>query len=182
MAQPQTTWKLCVRNTFFHFELEKEDEKKLTRSASDSSLHSSLNSGSSSFSDASLNVNSSVVSGSSSLKARDQAAKPINNGEEEFFQSSESDSSRSNFDRCSTASRPLPGTDNMGNDWSKGSELHHLGKCDPCAFHTRSAGCTNGADCTFCHSCSAMALQKKRKANRKIEKRRGQEGKILMNL
>jgi len=175
MEQPQAEWKQCVRNTFLHFEAENEEEKKLVRSVSDSSLHSSVNSGSSTFSDSSLNVNSSVTSGSSGFKARDQALETLRHQE-----GSGSESSRSHYDWCSSAS--LPGTENLGHDWSKGSESHHLGKCDPCAFHTRPAGCTNGSDCTFCHTCPAAALQTKRKANRKIEKRRGQEGKTLLNL
>jgi hypothetical protein len=39
--------------------------------------------------------------------------------------------------------------------WSKGSILHTQGKCKPCAWSWKPGGCSEGADCLFCHTCTA---------------------------
>lgn len=206
MEQQQGTLKLCVLNTFLHVKDEDEDVRKLARSASDSSLHSSIHSGSSSrrtpeqvgvsgamlstSTDSSswgrgpspaMGVGAQASSPGLILRSREQAVRPPVNSQDELGHivfGSDSESSRSHTGYPAT----LPDTADVPKNWSQGSELHHLGQCDPCAFHTRAAGCTNGAECTFCHACPAEALQRKRKANRKIEKRRGQEEKLLLTL
>jgi len=39
-----------------------------------------------------------------------------------------------------------------GKQPSFGSDVHHLGRCKPCAFfHTK--GCSSGEECRFCHLC-----------------------------
>jgi len=50
---------------------------------------------------------------------------------------------------------------------SKGSAQHHVGKCKPCAFVYRPAGCAEGSACTFCHLCGPE--EKKRRQKQKIE-------------
>jgi hypothetical protein len=43
-----------------------------------------------------------------------------------------------------------------------GSELHDVGSCKPCAFvHTK--GCTNGAQCPFCHLCDPEEKRRRQK-------------------
>merc|ERR1719321_156841 len=47
--------------------------------------------------------------------------------------------------------------------WSDGAELHHLGKCSPCSWNWRAAGCLNGERCKFCHLCPKSAFLECRK-------------------
>mmetsp|Transcript_15520 Transcript_15520/g.27788 ORF Transcript_15520/g.27788 Transcript_15520/m.27788 type:complete len:202 (-) Transcript_15520:216-821(-) len=57
--------------------------------------------------------------------------------------------------------------------WSKGSRLHDLGQCRPCAWSWKPNGCSNGAECAFCHTCEMGALKlrkKERIANLKATK------------
>mmetsp|Transcript_128122 Transcript_128122/g.304171 ORF Transcript_128122/g.304171 Transcript_128122/m.304171 type:complete len:192 (-) Transcript_128122:151-726(-) len=42
-------------------------------------------------------------------------------------------------------------------------ELHRLGRCLPCLFHTRKGdGCRLGVDCTYCHLCTPAEAKKRR--------------------
>merc|ERR1712232_286421 len=53
-----------------------------------------------------------------------------------------------------------------------GSARHHLGDCKPCAFMWKAPGCSNGANCTFCHLCDSGAKkrrQKEKKAALKVQ-------------
>eukprot|EP00927_Polykrikos_kofoidii_P080916 TRINITY_DN77957_c0_g1_i1.p1 TRINITY_DN77957_c0_g1~~TRINITY_DN77957_c0_g1_i1.p1 ORF type:complete len:265 (-),score=17.38 TRINITY_DN77957_c0_g1_i1:34-807(-) len=47
---------------------------------------------------------------------------------------------------------------------SLGAALHGSGKCKPCAWQWKPAGCRLGAMCDFCHSCPRGALRDQRKA------------------
>lgn len=55
---------------------------------------------------------------------------------------------------------------------SHGSLLHGTGKCRPCMWFWKSAGCEKGEDCHHCHVCSASELG----ARRKMLKRRTRLG------
>jgi hypothetical protein len=46
---------------------------------------------------------------------------------------------------------------------SKGSALHGLGRCKPCAFVLRGA-CKDGVECSFCHLCKSGEKKRRRKA------------------
>lgn len=50
----------------------------------------------------------------------------------------------------------------------------HPDDCQPCAWiwRTRTGGCTNGLNCSFCHLCDATELKKRRKA--KIQRLRNE--------
>jgi len=54
----------------------------------------------------------------------------------------------------------------------KGSALHRLGSCKPCAFHCQGgpAACKNGIECTFCHLCEP-GEKKRRKKEKQCMKR-----------
>jgi len=52
-----------------------------------------------------------------------------------------------------TAEMPLP---------SRGSALHSVGTCRPCAF-VHQEGCRSGANCEFCHLCDAGARRRLRR-------------------
>jgi len=39
----------------------------------------------------------------------------------------------------------------LGEFWSKGSELHSSGNCKPCFYVNMKGGCGSGQDCLFCH-------------------------------
>jgi len=54
----------------------------------------------------------------------------------------------------------------------KGSALHKLGSCKPCAFHCEGgpAACKNGVECTFCHLCEP-GEKKRRKKEKQAMKR-----------
>lgn len=68
------------------------------------------------------------------------------------------------FHSESDCSGSLPdGEVQRGASWSAGSEFHHLGQCNPCAWNWRPAGCVNGQDCKFCHTCAEGALKSRRK-------------------
>jgi len=44
---------------------------------------------------------------------------------------------------------------------SRGSKLHMVGRCKPCAFVFQQ-GCKSGADCSFCHLCEPGEKKKKK--------------------
>jgi len=50
---------------------------------------------------------------------------------------------------------------------SRGSALHDIGKCKPCAFVHRPVGCMDGASCAFCHMCAPG--EKKRRQKSKLD-------------
>jgi len=45
----------------------------------------------------------------------------------------------------------LPGPVLGGEQWSRGSKNHYLGKCRPCRAFNTPQGCTEGGACNFCH-------------------------------
>ena len=50
---------------------------------------------------------------------------------------------------------------------STGSMLHAVGRCRPCAWFWKTAGCLNGQDCARCHLCPEGELKVRRKAKDK---------------
>lgn len=50
---------------------------------------------------------------------------------------------------------------------SRGSALHALGACKPCAFVFHDA-CANGAECEFCHLCDPGERKRRKKWRRKV--------------
>jgi len=46
---------------------------------------------------------------------------------------------------------------------SKGSALHALGQCRPCAWLWKPSGCKNGEDCEHCHACPQGELKERKK-------------------
>jgi len=50
---------------------------------------------------------------------------------------------------------------------SIGSAGHHLRQCKPCAF-VATAGCSNGAECTFCHLCDPGEKKRRQKEKRVV--------------
>jgi hypothetical protein len=50
---------------------------------------------------------------------------------------------------------------------SVGSLGHHINRCKPCAFVSRS-GCSNAAQCSFCHLCAAGEKKRRRKEKRAL--------------
>jgi len=59
-----------------------------------------------------------------------------------------------------TRTELVPGSPEMP---SRGSALHHLLACKPCAFVARGA-CQSNADCEFCHLCKPGERKRRRKA------------------
>jgi len=56
---------------------------------------------------------------------------------------------------------PLP----IGSQSCEKMMLHSLGKCRPCAWFWKAAGCQNGMDCSYCHFCPAGEIKARKKAN-----------------
>mmetsp|Transcript_50283 Transcript_50283/g.92938 ORF Transcript_50283/g.92938 Transcript_50283/m.92938 type:complete len:382 (+) Transcript_50283:77-1222(+) len=52
--------------------------------------------------------------------------------------------------------------------WSIGSELHHVGRCNPCAFHHKDKGCKSGRDCNFCHRCPPGEAARRQKLQQSL--------------
>lgn len=50
---------------------------------------------------------------------------------------------------------------------SRGSALHMVGACKPCAFVFQD-GCANGTDCEFCHLCDPGERKRRKKERRKL--------------
>ncbi|CAJ1408148.1 unnamed protein product [Effrenium voratum] len=46
-----------------------------------------------------------------------------------------------------------PRWEELRSGWSRGSEGHGFQECRPCLLRLTSAGCTDGADCEYCHIC-----------------------------
>jgi len=46
---------------------------------------------------------------------------------------------------------------------SAGSAAHATGKCSPCAWFWKSAGCANGAECAHCHLCPEDEIRNRKK-------------------
>lgn len=76
------------------------------------------------------------------------------------FEGSSFDSNE-RFSICSSFERS-----SFDSDISIGSEFHAEGKCRPCAWFWKSAGCQNGRECLHCHLCQKgeMKLRKKQRA------------------
>lgn len=55
-----------------------------------------------------------------------------------------------------------------------GSANHFSGMCKPCSFFWKSTGCSNGANCVFCHLCGPD--EKKRRQKEKKMRFRAQGG------
>jgi hypothetical protein len=54
----------------------------------------------------------------------------------------------------------------------KGSALHKVGSCKPCAFHCQggAAACKNGVDCTFCHLCEPGEKKRRKKEKQAVKR------------
>lgn len=64
----------------------------------------------------------------------------------------------------------IPGSAEMATlrtDISRGSALHAVGACKPCAFVFQD-GCANGMDCEFCHLCDPGERKRRKKERRKL--------------
>merc|ERR1712151_888115 len=55
-----------------------------------------------------------------------------------------------------------------------GSAQHSVGECKPCAFFWKSAGCSNGVDCIYCHLCDANEKKRRQKEKKALLKGQGQ--------
>jgi len=53
---------------------------------------------------------------------------------------------------------------------SVGSTQHHLGNCKPCAFFWKPPGCSNGANCVYCHLCDANEKKRRQKEKKALFK------------
>lgn len=60
---------------------------------------------------------------------------------------------------------PILGSPDMP---SVGSAQHHLRECTPCAFFWKPAGCSNGANCTYCHLCDASEKKRRQKEKKAL--------------
>lgn len=70
----------------------------------------------------------------------------------------------SNTSTCSEDVPPQLGSEDLP---SVGSVGHYLRRCKPCAFVTRT-GCSNGAQCSFCHLCQPGEKKRRRKEKRSL--------------
>mmetsp|Transcript_39409 Transcript_39409/g.117994 ORF Transcript_39409/g.117994 Transcript_39409/m.117994 type:complete len:458 (-) Transcript_39409:94-1467(-) len=61
---------------------------------------------------------------------------------------------------------PPPGLEPPEGLPSRGSALHDLGECNPCAWFWKAVGCHNGRDCAFCHACPQGAAKARKKSRR----------------
>jgi hypothetical protein len=57
--------------------------------------------------------------------------------------------------------------------WSEGSAGHDEGKCHPCIFYPKAAGCDNGPACAFCH----LGHESRVRHRRHMRRRRGRSQK-----
>jgi hypothetical protein len=76
--------------------------------------------------------------------------------------STDSAPSASNFS-SSLSETPVEALQSTVPKWSVGSAAHECGDCRPCAWHWKSAGCSNGASCIFCHLCDEGELKRRKK-------------------
>lgn len=53
---------------------------------------------------------------------------------------------------------------------SKGSSGHTQGECRPCAWRWKPSGCSNGAECLFCHVCDQGALKLRKQERQRVLK------------
>ncbi|CAJ1360517.1 unnamed protein product [Effrenium voratum] len=70
-------------------------------------------------------------------------------------------------------SKSMPDLSRWSKPWEGLSmlELHQLGRCRPCLFHTRKEdGCRKGDACQHCHHCSQEQCHRRR--NRLTQERR----------
>lgn len=51
---------------------------------------------------------------------------------------------------------------------SRGSALHAIGTCQPCAWFWKQGGCQNGKDCLRCHSCQPGEVKLRKKVKRTL--------------
>lgn len=63
-----------------------------------------------------------------------------------------------------------PGLSSPSARASKGSALHHIGKCKPCAWFHKPNGCENGRDCSHCHLCPEGEIHARKKAKRQAKR------------
>jgi len=62
--------------------------------------------------------------------------------------------------------RPPPGLPPPVGVPSHGSLLHGTGKCKPCVWFWKAAGCSNGLGCGHCHLCPESEIAARRKRRR----------------
>eukprot|EP00929_Paragymnodinium_shiwhaense_P000677 TRINITY_DN100910_c0_g1_i1.p1 TRINITY_DN100910_c0_g1~~TRINITY_DN100910_c0_g1_i1.p1 ORF type:complete len:271 (-),score=18.74 TRINITY_DN100910_c0_g1_i1:696-1508(-) len=53
---------------------------------------------------------------------------------------------------------------------SVGSLAHYTGDCRPCGFFWKAGGCSNAADCKFCHICDAQEKKRRTKTRKNVIK------------
>ena len=147
--------RLDVKNTFLHVTDVGEESVKMSRSRSESSLGSgtALESGS----------GHSVYTGPGH-KLWGESGEKRSSPNDERSSASCRDSVRQPVQPPVVPERVIPAKHRPS--WSAGSDLHILGKCSPCAWKYRVAGCNNGEICKFCHMCppgtvKARALARK---------------------
>lgn len=63
-----------------------------------------------------------------------------------------------------------PGLSSPSARASKGSALHHIGQCKPCAWFHKPSGCENGPDCSHCHLCPEGEIHARKKAKRQAKR------------
>lgn len=163
-----------VKNTFIEFKGIREAHQRADRARSQpiqatSSTPSIMSSGSSensfhsgSTAGRSLTPTSSITDSSSSLRALSLGVfQPLDFDDAELSDRSLSDLPDISFrardingqtfegSQTPTTATPL---DTGAERWHAGaSDLHAIGKCQPCLYANSRAGCLNGAACRFCH-------------------------------
>lgn len=48
--------------------------------------------------------------------------------------------------------------------WTAGAALHAAGRCRPCAWFWKPAGCMNAEECSYCHLCPEGELKSRKKS------------------
>jgi len=154
---------LHVKNTFLHVEEEGRGEVKMNRSHSDPSLCSSSSQPASA---SDLEQTQGAHGKSEQIRSRIvfSSSQGTSQSQDSISHSSDSVAARQH--------KPIASAQDPSA--SLGSELHHLGKCRPCAWQWRlAAGCSNGSSCSFCHLCpegAAKARKKEKMSQVKLER------------
>lgn len=60
-------------------------------------------------------------------------------------------------------------------------QKHLLGQCSPCAYLKKDDGCRRGADCRFCHLCTAEELKSRKKLKQKEMKEHKKLRKLMLS-
>jgi len=180
-------WHMRIKNTFIHVKEEGAGTEKMFRSSSQPSLTSNASTSQSAWDCNSASDSDDPSSGYAKSNQIPVAAQYRSShvtfsseSQDSLSQTSGSDAARQHQPTASaqdhTASQHLPIDSGPGPSWSSGSDLHHLGQCNPCAWQHRMAkGCSNGSGCSFCHMCppgAAKTRKKEKMARSKLERER----------